>query len=222
MTSRLLTFQETAAWLTKGEIQVSPWRLAHTKAEAARAALELGCPVALKALSPAQTHKTEAGLVRLNLSSAHAVSAACHDLRNCARDLPLDGILVQKMAPPGVEMLLGIHRDPQFGLVLAIGAGGALVELLDDVALGLLPLTQGEIGDMLAQTRADQLLAGFRGQPPADRPALIALIERCCRWAANSPLKVESLDLNPVIVHPAGQGVSLVDARVFVDEEKLP
>jgi hypothetical protein len=174
--------------------------------------------VALKAICPAQTHKTEAGLLRLNLASGWSVGAAFDELRAGLGDQGMEGILVQKMAGPGIEVLLGIQRDPQFGLVLALGSGGAMVELLADVALGLLPLTPGELSDLLSETRVDRLLAGFRGQPPADRAALIQLVVSCCRLAVTSALPLVSLDLNPVIVHPAGQGVSLVDARIYIEE----
>jgi len=193
-------------------------RLAQTATEAAQAAETLGFPVALKALSPELTHKSDAGLVRLNLSTAEEVRAAAGVLIQRTAGHLLEGILVQAMVPGSIEIIVGVTTDPQFGPVIAFGPGGTLVELLDDVVLRLPPLTARQAREMLRDASVWRLLQGFRGHPPADVAALTRLLVNTSRLAEEQAGHVISLDLNPVIVLPHGEGVAVVDFRVFVQE----
>jgi acyl-CoA synthetase (NDP forming) len=131
----------------------------------------------------------------------------------------LEGLLVQQMAPGGVEVLAGVSQDAQFGPVVTFGAGGVLVELVEDVSVRLPPLSAWEAGRMLAETRVWRLLQGYRQYPPGDIPALTALLAALARLAVEERLTLVSLDLNPVFVLPAGQGLRVVDARAVVREE---
>lgn len=219
MAERLLGYQETEALLAGYGIHLAPACLVASPGEAVEAARELGFPVALKLISPEQTHKSDSGLVLLNLKDPAAVSAGVFNLLDKAAGLPVEGILVQVMARPGVETLVGISQDFQFGPVVAFGPGGTLVELLDEVSLRLPPLSAWCAERMVADTRLWKLLQGYRGAPPADIPRLVELLVNVSRLADEHRADLVSLDLNPVIVLPAGQGVVLVDARAVVRRE---
>lgn len=178
-------------------------------AEAVKAADRLGYPVVLKGLGIA--HKTEAGAVRLNLQNAADVSAAATSMAPIAA-----GFLVEKMVlkKPVAEVIVGVMRDPVAGLVLTIGAGGILVELLDDGAVLPLPVSTDEIRTALANLKISKLMAGYRGAPPGDVEALIDMVAAVSQYVAANASKVEELDLNPVMVFPEGSGVIAVDALI--------
>lgn len=199
-------------------IPLARQELVQTSAQAGAAAQRIGLPVALKAVSPAQSHKSEAGLVRLNLSSISAVERTAVSLLEQVNGALLEGLLVQEMVTGGVELIAGVTRDPQFGPLLMVGSGGILVELLEDVALAVPPLTHTQARELLRQTQAWKLLGGYRGRPAGDIAALEALLCNLSRLALEQASQVTSLDLNPVIVLPAGQGVKVVDARVFCSQ----
>jgi acyl-CoA synthetase (NDP forming) len=127
----------------------------------------------------------------------------------------MDGVLVQKMAPKGIEVVVGVTHDPLFGPVVAFGLGGVLVELLKDVTFRVTPLTDRDAREMIHSIRGRELLEGFRGQPPGDLPALEDLLLRVAKLAEEVP-EVRELDLNPVFVLPPGQGCQIADARLLV------
>lgn len=188
-------------------------------AEAAVAAAErIGYPVALKVQSPDIAHKTEVGGVRLGLASADAVRAAHATILDRARtahpQADIRGVLVQKMAPRGREVILGISRDRDFGPMLMVGLGGIHVEVLRDVAFAPVPLARSEALDLIRSLKGAKLLEGVRGEPPADLEALADLMVKLSRFAADAADRIEEIDLNPVLVHAAGEGVSVVDALI--------
>nr|WP_284739277.1 acetate--CoA ligase family protein [Rhizobium sp. CG5] len=189
-------------------LPVPPGRFAETPEEAATAATAIGFPVALKGSGVA--HKTEAGAVRLNLSSEAEVTAAARAMAAVA-----DGYLVERMAArPVAELILGALRDPVAGPVLTIGAGGILVELLDDSAVITLPTTKAEIESTIAGLKIAKLLNGYRGQPKGDLAALIDAISAAADFVIAHAAEIEELDINPLMVLPEGQGVVAVDALV--------
>ncbi len=227
---KMMGYMETAVLLQQYNIPLPSFRLVQTVAEAFAAAESLGFPVALKAVSPDLSHKSDRGLVKLGLDTAVAVEKAAKalmeigdwrladdNLQSPISNLPLlEGLLVQKMSPPGVEMIVGIHHDPQFGPVAALGSGGVLVELLDDAVLRLPPLTHQQAKGMIAASKSYRLLQGYRHYPPADMPALAELLVNISRLAAAEDGRIASLDLNPVIVLPEGRGVGAVDVRLEI------
>jgi acyl-CoA synthetase (NDP forming) len=162
-------------------------------------------------------HKTEAGAVVLNISGDGAraayerVLAAAKNHNALAR---VDGVLVQPMAPPGREVILGVNRDPQWGPLLLVGLGGVLVEALGDVALAPVPLNRAAARALLGRLKSASVLRAYRGAPPADTDALVDLIVRLSQFAADHADTVAEIDLNPVIVHAEGQGLSVVDALI--------
>ncbi|HTP39323.1 MAG TPA: acetate--CoA ligase family protein [Steroidobacteraceae bacterium] len=192
-----------------------PGRLVRTLAEAQQAAAELGWPVALKAQSAALPHKTEAGGVVLGLEDADAIARGWAQLHaSLARhrpDLELDGVLVEKMGARGVEMIVGGRNDPQWGAVVLAGFGGVQAEIARDVRL--LPADLDEAGVLreLDLLRGSPLLRGYRGSPALDVPALATLIRRVGGLLRGEP-GLREIDLNPVVLHPHGQGVVALDA----------
>jgi len=192
-------------------------RPAATPAEAASVAERLGFPVALKLRSPDITHKTEVGGVRLGLGSAgevaEAATAMLVSVRAARPEARLEGVLVQRMAPPGRELLLGMIRDPQFGPLVVVGFGGIYVEVLKDTAARLCPLSVREAHEMLGELRMAPLLKGVRGEPPVDLGALAETIGRFAQLAAAAADLME-LEVNPLVAGPGG--VMAVDARARI------
>ena len=138
-------------------------------------------------------------------------------LADAAQAVPgarIDGVLVQAMARPGIEMILGVTRDPTFGPMLMVGMGGIHVEVLRDVAFSPVPIGREAALELLGGLKGSALLDGVRGAPPADRGALAEVIAALSRFAADHAELIEEIDLNPVIVHPEGQGLTVVDALI--------
>ncbi len=205
-------------WLRPLGIPFPPGCLAPTPAAAAACAAQMRGPVALKIVSPDLLHKTDAGGVRLHVTPA-AVESACADLLAAvARARPqaqIGGVLVQAMAPPGIEVIVGMRRDPTFGPLILFGGGGVYVEALADVAVRVAPIDREQAAAMIAETVVGGLLAGARGRSPADIPALTDLIVRVSDLACAAP-ELAEFELNPVLVHPATEGVTAVDARAVL------
>jgi acetate---CoA ligase (ADP-forming) len=192
-----------------------------TSAEAAvEAAQQLGYPVALKVDSPDILHKTEAGVLRLNLDDATQVRAAYSEVTARAKAYAplavITGVAVQEMVGRGVEVIVGVSDDPQLGPVLLFGSGGAMVEVFNDVVLRRCPVTLSEAQVMIAEVRGARLLQGFRGSPKADVEALADTLVRVSHLAMHFEGRLEELDINPLFVLPVGQGVKAADALVVL------
>jgi acetyltransferase len=216
------TLQGAAFDAALGRHGLTPPRsaVAASPGAAAAAATRIGFPVALKIVSRAISHKTEAGGVRLHLASTAGVESAAHALAasaaKAAPGAPIDGYLVQEMVE-GVEMILGARTDPLYGPMLVVGAGGILVELVKDVAFRLLPVTPGDARAMIGELKVAKLLAGFRGRPAADVDALVAAICGLSDIYLDHRHLLSDLEINPLIVLGEGAGVRAVDVRpVFV------
>jgi succinyl-CoA synthetase beta subunit len=199
-------------------IPVAPSALVQNADEAATAAERIGFPVALKIESTAITHKSDVGGVALKLGSANEVRDAyarmLNDVARCSPNAKIDGVVVQRMAGEGVEMILGIKRDPLFGPTVLCGLGGILVEVLKDVAIGIPPLTRIQALDMIKRLRSFAILEGVRGKPAVDIDALADAIAALSRLALALGDNLLGLDINPLIVYPKSQGVVAVDALV--------
>ena len=195
-------------------------RTAGTIDEAVAAAEALGYPVALKVESRDIAHKSDAGGVRLGLADADAVRRAWTAMRaEVARYAPaarVEGALVARMAAPGIEMSVGVQRDPQFGPALMVGRGGVWIEALGDVSLRLLPVDEAEAHAMLAELKAAPLLGAFRGAPPRDVRALVAAMVALSRLALDHAERIVSVEVNPLLVHEHGRGATAVDARLVL------
>ena len=192
--------------------------LALDAGEAVSIAGEIGGPVAMKVQSDDLPHKSESNGIALGVEGETAVRETFQRIMGNARGFApsaiIKGVRVERMAEAGVEMIVGVSRDPDFGPMLAVGLGGVLVEVLDDVALSPAPVDAAEAAEMLRALRGRRILDGVRGEPPADVDALVGLLVAVSEFAAAAGGALEALDLNPVIVHPRGQGVSVVDAGI--------
>jgi acetyltransferase len=194
--------------------------LARTADEAVAAAERMGFPVALKIEAAEITHKSDVGGVALKLTDASEVREAYariqSEVARHAASAKIDGVVVQRMANEGIEMILGVKRDPLFGPVILCGFGGLFVELLKDVAVGIPPLSPALALDMLKRLRGFPLLGGVRGKPPADVDALCEAIAGVSRLALSLNDQLTGLDINPLIVLSKRQGVVAVDALVEI------
>jgi succinyl-CoA synthetase beta subunit len=180
-------------------------------------AKRIGFPVALKAQAAALSHKTEAGGVMLNLANETALRAACDEMtanvKRAAPGVALDGLLVEKMSPKGVELMIGAKRDPDWGTVLLLGLGGIWVEALGDVQLLPGDADEQQILQALRKLRSAKLLDGVRGALPSDVEAVARAVTAIGRLMQTVPELVE-IDVNPLMVHAKGQGATALDALV--------
>ncbi|WP_431324044.1 acetate--CoA ligase family protein [Rhizobium sp. YTU87027] len=202
-----LTEADAKVELTAFGLPVPKGLLAFSPREAANQAERLGFPVALKGLGIA--HKTEAGAVALNLKHREAVSNAA------AAMPPNGGYLVEKMIdPPVAELIVGATRDPAFGLSLTLGTGGIFVELLDDSVILPLPATKPDIQAAISRLKIAKLIHGYRGRPRGDLEAAVAAVAAAAEYVVRNAVRLEELDINPLMVLPEGRGVAVVDALI--------
>lgn len=209
------------ALLAAAGIAAVPEQAAQSASETVAAAEAIGYPVVMKILSPDIVHKSDIGAVKLNIRSAEAVRAAHADILLAAQThapgASVTGVLVAKQLSGGVECLIGIHRDPTFGLVAVFGLGGIFVELLNDVAILACPFGSETAREMILSIRSAAVLQGARGQPPADIDALAQMLSRLSVFAAGASERLVSIDLNPVLAMPDGQGAFALDAVIELD-----
>ena len=198
-------------------IPVVDEQLVATLDAAGEAARTIGYPVALKVVADALSHKSEHGLLELGIADDAAMAQAWSALADRVAAIDptpeIAGMVVQKMVPGGVETIVGVNRDADFGLVMVVGPGGVLVEVMDEVALRPLPLRQGDAEAMIEETPLSRLLAGARGQP-ADGRALVDLIYGLSDFACTAEASIAEIDLNPVKVLAVGEGCIAVDALI--------
>lgn len=210
--------QVLAAWGIAGTREI----VATTPQAAVDAAQTIGYPVALKIDSPDILHKSEAGVVRLNLKNAAEVERAYADvMANAKRYAPeaaITGALVQEMIAGGVEMIVGISYDPQLGPMILFGSGGVMVEVFNDVTHRHCPINLHEAREMIAEVKGSRLLGGFRGKPAADVDALADVLVKVSHLAVHLDGKLAELDINPVMVLPVGQGVKAADALMLLQK----
>ncbi|MEM3629513.1 MAG: acetate--CoA ligase family protein [Candidatus Bathyarchaeia archaeon] len=200
------------------DIPVTAFKLAESEAEAVKAAEEIGFPVVLKIVSPDIIHKSDVGGVMLNLKNAKEVKTAykriMENVKKHKRDAKIIGVIVQEMAPPSTEVIVGAIKDLQFGPTLMFGLGGVFVEILKDVTFRVAPITEEEAREMLTEIKAYPLLKGYRNLPPADTEAIVKILLNTSRLVTEH-LEIKELDLNPVMVYE--KGAKTVDARIILE-----
>ncbi len=205
--------------LAKAGVPVVDERLATSAAEAGRAAAEIGFPVAMKLVSTDILHKSEIGGVLLGIGDKAAARNGYDTLIERARtaqpDAKIDGVVVAPMISGGVETILGVKVDPAFGPVVLFGLGGIFVELLGDVTQRLAPFGAQEAHEMMREVKGFPLLDGARGAAPADIDALAEALSRLSQFAHENRDRIESIDINPFLVLPKGQGALAVDALII-------
>jgi acetate---CoA ligase (ADP-forming) subunit beta len=214
----LLTEFEAKELLRKANIPVVETRLARTKREAIKLSINIGFPVVLKIASPDIIHKSDAGGVRVGLNNITQVSKAYSEIITSIKqkfpNAHIEGVTVQKMASHGVELIVGMNKDPQFGPVLMFGLGGILVEIINDVSFRVVPLTKLDAMGMIKEIKGYKLLEGYRNIKPVNIPAIADLILKVSDFVERNPQIIE-LDLNPVFADK--NGVLVVDARIILE-----
>ncbi|UCH50813.1 MAG: acetate--CoA ligase family protein [Chloroflexota bacterium] len=213
-----LTEIESKELLKEAGIPVVESKLAQTKTEAVSLSKKTGFPVVLKIVSPDVLHKSDSGGVKLGLTNTTQVGKAYSEIIAAIKKhhpkAKVEGISVQKMARPGVEVIIGMTKDAQFGPVLMFGLGGILVEVLKDVSFRIVPLTKRDAHEMIKEIKGYPLLEGYRGQEPADVPFLEDLMLKVSDFVDKNP-EIKELDLNPIFAYK-NKAVA-VDARVILE-----
>ena len=216
-----LTEWSSKSWLRQLGIATPDGAMAGTLEEASSIAERIGYPIVLKAQASALAHKSDAGGVILNIADDLGLRAAWDalhaNIRRAKSDLRLDGVLVERMAPRGTELVIGIKRDADWGPVMLLGLGGIWIEILKDVRLMPLDLAEDEIVEELKQLRASAALLGARGSKPADLKAVARIAATLGRAVLDSP-RITEVDLNPVIVYPEGEGAVALDALIVTSD----
>ena len=214
----LLTEVESKELLKKAGIPVVEAKLAQSKKEAISISKEMGFPVVLKISSPDVIHKSDSGGVELRLANATQVGKAYNEIISSVKqaypEAQIEGVSVQPMAPSGVEVIVGMSKDPQFGPVLMFGLGGILVEVLKDVSFRIVPVTARDAREMIREIKGYPILEGYRGQKPASIPALEKLIVKVSQFIEKNP-QIKELDLNPIFAYP--DKAIAVDARIILE-----
>jgi acetyltransferase len=196
-----------------------PGALAKDEGEAIQMAEKIGYPVVIKIAAEGLLHKSEAGGIRLNLKNSAELRIALQDMiSQIRRNYPearVFGVMVEKMAPKGQEVIVGMRRDETFGPMLMFGMGGVLVEQVRDVCFKVAPLSEEDIADMFSSTIAGKLLAGYRGAVKGDMLAVKDVIARLSQLALDFP-EIAEVEINPLIVYPEGEGALALDSRAIL------
>lgn len=213
-----LTEVESKQILKEVGIDSTKIKLAQTRDEAIALSKEIGFPVVLKIVSPDVLHKTDAGGVKLGLDDEEAVGKAFDEIISAIKknepNANIHGVSVQNMARPGVEVIIGMSKDPQFGPVLMFGLGGILVEVLKDVSFRIVPLTKRDAREMIKEIKGYPILEGYRGQEPADVAVLEDYLLKVSDFVDGRP-EIKELDINPIFAY--SDGAVAVDARVILE-----
>jgi acyl-CoA synthetase (NDP forming) len=211
--------KEGRTLLTEAGISVVETKLASSKEQAVAVSQKLGFPVALKIASSDVVHKSDAGGVKLGLKTATQVGKAYDDIMKSIKkafpDAKIEGVSVQTMAKPGVEVIIGMSKDAQFGPVLMFGLGGVLVEILKDVSFRIVPLLKRDAKEMVRDIKGFPLLQGYRGSEPMDVENLENILLKVSDFVEKTP-EVKELDLNPIFAYK--DGAIAVDARVILEK----
>lgn len=219
----LLSEFESTQILSKIGIRIPAGRVAASPEEAVRIAEDIGYPVALKAHTAELTHKSDAGGVMLGITSDAALrtawSAVHQNVLKARPELTLEGVLVERMAEKGLELIVGAKRDPQWGPVVLVGFGGVLAEAIKDVRLIPADLSQHEIEQELGRLRSSALWKGFRGAPVPDVRAVTSAVEKI-GWLMRTCPEIEEVDINPLVVYESGKGAMALDALISVGKQR--
>ncbi len=213
----VLTEIEAKQMLKEAGINCTDTRLARTKTEAVSASEEVGYPVVLKVSSVDISHKSDAGGVKVNLPGRSEVEEAFDEIMASCKvvcpDASIEGVSVQSMVRAGVEIIMGMYKDADFGPVVMFGLGGVLVEVLQDVAFRIVPIEKADAAEMINEIQGRKLLEGYRGQEPVDIPCLEEMLVRLSDFVNRTP-SIEEIDMNPVFAHR--EGAVAVDARIVL------
>jgi len=204
-----MTLVDDFSLLEQHGFRLLPYSLVKDEGAAAAAAKKMGYPIVLKVVSPEIEHKTDVGGVKVDIRNEDVLRHSYRDIIKSTRGKKIDGVLVQKMARKGVELIIGGKKDPQFGHMIVLGLGGIYVEIFKDISARLCPVSEADVEEMLAELKAHPLLEGARGRKPINRKTTKELVLRACAFMKKEDIK--EMDLNPVVCDE--RGCDIVDAR---------
>ncbi|MCE9653603.1 MAG: acetate--CoA ligase family protein [Nitrosarchaeum sp.] len=217
---KVITEELSKSILKTYGVKVPPFALATSAEEAAKQAKKLGFPLVMKVVSPQILHKTDVGGVKVGLDNVNDVKKTFKDMYgrlSKKKGVEVKGILLEKMVPKGVELIVGIQNDPQFGPVIMVGLGGIMTEVMKDVAFRMLPISTSDAKSMLNELKGAALLKGFRGSEPIDTNMVAKMLVQIGKLGVENADYVNSIDFNPVIVYPKSHFV--VDAKIILNKE---
>ncbi|WP_324736274.1 acetate--CoA ligase family protein [Thermococcus sp. SY098] len=202
------------------ELPVPNEKLAKTLDEAFEYAKEIGYPVVLKLMSPQILHKSDAKIIALNIKNEEELKKKWEEIHENAKkyrpDAEILGVLVAPMLKPGREVIIGVTEDPQFGHAIMFGLGGIFVEILKDVTFRIIPIEEKDAWAMIKSIKGYPILAGARGEPPADMKALVDMMLKVSKLVDDLKDYIKEMDLNPVFVYNEGEEAVVVDARIIL------
>lgn len=216
---KVITEELSKEILKEYGVDVPPFALVTSAAEAAKQAKKIGFPIVMKVVSPQILHKTDVGGVKVGINSVGDVKKTFNDMYgrlSKKKGVDVKGILLEKMVPKGVELIVGIQNDPQFGPVIMAGLGGIMTEVMKDVAFRMLPITTSDAKSMLNELKGSQILKGFRGSEPVDLGMAANMLVRIGKLGTDNANYINSIDFNPVVVYPKSHYV--VDAKIILNE----
>lgn len=195
-------------------------KLAKTLDDALEYAKEIGYPVVLKLMSPQILHKSDARVIALNIKNDEELKKKWEEIHKNAKkyrpDAEILGVLVAPMLKLGREVIIGVTEDPQFGHAIMFGLGGIFVEILKDVTFRIIPIEEKDAWAMIKSIKGYPILAGARGEPPADMKALVEMMLKVSKLVDDLKDYIKEMDLNPVFVYNEGEGAVVVDARMIL------
>ncbi|WP_394265766.1 acetate--CoA ligase family protein [Anaerotignum sp.] len=219
--SKFLNELEAKELLSAYGIPMASSQLAKTKEEAGKMAKETGFPVVMKVLSADIQHKTDAGCVFIGVKTQEEAESVFETILEHAHTYNpkavIDGVLIQEMAPAGLEVIVGMKKDPQFGPVILVGSGGIFVEVFQDVSMRLVPLTPQDAKEMLQETKLYQMIQGARGAV-YDEVVLVDILLKVSELLRQRP-DIEELDINPLFLYEKGKGAKGVDALIRLGDK---
>ena len=217
---KVITEELSKSVLKKYGVKVPGYTLVNSTKEATKVARKLGYPLVMKVVSPQILHKTDVGGVKVGLQNEKEVKRAFNDMYkrlSKKKGVQLKGILLEKMVPQGVELIVGLQNDPQFGPVIMVGLGGVLTEIFKDVAFRMLPITVADAKSMLQELKGAKILQGFRGSKPIDQNMLAKALVQIGKLGVDNAGYFDSIDFNPIVVYPKSYYV--VDAKILLRKE---
>ena len=217
---KVITEEESKNILKRYGISVPPYALVTSVDEAVKAAKKIGFPLVMKVVSPQILHKTDVGGVKVGIDNVQDVKKTFNDMfgrLSKKKGVHVKGILLEKMVPKGVELIVGIQNDSQFGPVIMTGMGGIMTEVMKDVAFRMLPITTSDAKSMLNELKGSKLLKGFRGSEPIDLNMIAKMLVQIGKLGTENADFINSIDFNPVVVYPKSHYV--VDAKIILNKE---
>jgi len=217
---KVITEESSKSILKTYGIKVPPFALVTSAEDAARQAKKIGFPLVMKVVSPQILHKTDVGGIKVGLENLNDVKKAFRDMHerlSKKKKSDVKGILLEKMVPKGVELIVGIQNDPQFGPVIMVGLGGIMTEIMKDVVFRMLPITTSDAKSMINELKGSKLLKGFRGSKPIDINMVSKMLVQIGKLGLENADHINSIDFNPVVVYPRSYFV--VDAKIILKKE---